>query len=290
MSRADDLPTLPLPQLPLRAPDSHKGDFGRALLIGGSRGMSGAIALAGMATLRSGAGLVKLAVPASCLEVVSSFEPSYMTVPLPCDNAGRISAGAKEVLTDLMPVATCVACGPGLGRSAEVEELVHWLAQTASCPVVFDADALSAIAARGAALSAAPATRILTPHPGEFRRLIGDATGTLMISEMRTRAIALAQATHSVVVLKGHRTLITDGDRVTYNTTGNPGMATGGSGDVLTGVVTALVCQGLPAFEAAHLGVHIHGLAGDLAAVELGQVSLIASDLVQFLPRAFHRC
>ena len=283
------LPTLPLAQLPARRPESHKGDFGRALLVGGSRGMSGAIALAGIAALRGGAGLVKLAVPDVCLDVVASFEPSYMTAPLPSDNAGRIALSAKEVIAQLSDEATCLACGPGLGRSDELTELVGGLYETATQPIVFDADALNALSSRDRGLLSADGPRILTPHPGEFRRLIGDEGPEFSIESLRDRAIRMAGEHGVVMVLKGHRTLITDGSRVTYNATGNPGMATGGSGDGLTGLITALVCQGLPPFEAAQLGVHLHGLAGDLAAEKLGQTSMIARDLADHLPEAFRR-
>ncbi|MBC8874350.1 MAG: NAD(P)H-hydrate dehydratase [Planctomycetes bacterium] len=283
------LPTLPLAQLPARRPESHKGDFGRALLVGGSRGMSGAIALAGIAALRGGAGLVKLAVPDVCLDVVASFEPSYMTAPLPSDNAGRIALSAKEVIAQLSDEATCLACGPGLGRSDELTELVGGLYETATQPIVFDADALNALSSRDRGLLSADGPRILTPHPGEFRRLIGDEDSEFSIESLRDRSIRMAAEHGVVMVLKDHRTLITDGNRVTYNKTGNPGMATGGSGDVLTGLITALVCQGLPPFEAAQLGVHLHGLAGDLAAERLGQTSMIAKDLADHLPEAFYR-
>ena len=283
------LPVLPLPRLPPRRADAHKGDFGRALLVGGSRGMSGAIALAGMAALRSGAGLVTLAVPDACLETVASFEPSYMTAPLACDEAGRIRREAEEPITRLAGVADCVACGPGLSRSPPLTELVARLYETLPQPLVLDADGLNALAARNQESPAAAAPRILTPHPGEFRRLAGDATSGASREELDSQAIELAARRRWVLVLKGHRTLVTDGRRVTYNNTGNPGMATGGSGDVLTGVITALVCQGLAAFEAAQLGVHVHGLAGDLAADQLGQVSLTARDLIAWLPSAFQR-
>ena len=274
-----------LPRLARRAADSHKGDFGRALVVGGSRGMSGAIAMAGMATLRGGAGLVKLAVPDVCLETVASFEPSYMTLPLPCDRAGRIAAAAKESINELAPDFTCIACGPGLGRSDELTELVAWMYRSLEQPVVFDADALNALAAHARRLADPAGPRIITPHPGEFRRLISD--GKPALGELPARAVELAAQHKIIVVLKGHRTLITDGHREARNNTGNPGMATGGSGDVLTGLITALVCQGLAPFEAAQLAVYIHGLAGDLAAEQVGQVSLIASDLLRYLPAAF---
>jgi len=275
---------LPLPHLPPRPPESHKGDFGLALVVGGSRGMAGAVALAGMAALRGGAGLVRLAVPEVCLETVASFEPSYMTVPLPCDRAGRISWRARGEIVELAETADAVACGPGLGRSAGLEALVSDLYARLGNPMVVDADGLNALSARREVLGSPGGARILTPHPGEFARLMG--RDRVAAHEREPAAVELAGHCGVVVVLKGHRTLITDGRQRATNTTGNPGMATGGSGDVLTGLVTALVCQGLAPFEAARLGVFLHGLAGDLAAAELGQQAMIASDLIRFLPAA----
>lgn len=271
-----------LPNLPPRPRDAHKGIFGTAILIGGSRGMSGAVALAGMAALRGGAGLVRLAVPDACLDVVASFEPSYMTTPLRCDAQGRIAATYDEVI-ERAESATCLACGPGLGRSAELDTLVGRLYREVAKPMLFDADALNALAAQSEGLAQPGGPRILTPHPGEFARLLGRK---LEGDAREAAAVEMAARCGVVIVLKGHKTLTTDGRRCYRNTTGNPGMATGGSGDVLTGLVTALWCQGLEAFDAARLGVYLHGLSGDLAAAELGEPSLIARDLVRFLPHA----
>ncbi len=245
--------------------------------------MSGAIALAGMATLRGGAGLVSLAVPADCLNTVAGFEPSYMTIPLPNDQDGRIIQAAQGTLEQLASTATCLACGPGLGRSAALTELVSWLHVSRTKPIVFDADALNALATRPDILKNPGGPRVLTPHPGEFRRLTG---GTSDSQATAQDASEFALATKSVVVLKGHRTVITDGTAMHTNTTGNPGMATGGSGDVLTGVITAFLCQGLTPLDAARLAAHVHGRAGDLAAAETGEVSLIARDLIRHLPAA----
>lgn len=276
-----------LPRLPPRQPDAHKGDFGLALIVGGSRGMAGAAALAGMAALRGGAGLVRLAVPETVLDTVAGFEPSYMTIPLPADAAGRLTAGAFDRIAELAEQATVVACGPGLGRSLDLDQLVARLYEEIAKPMVFDADALNALAAEPDVLVRPGGPRILTPHPGEFARLIGRK----LEAELRhDAAVQLAARCGIVVVLKGHRTLVTDGRREAINTTGNPGMATGGTGDVLTGLITALACQRLEPFDAARLGVHLHGLAGDLAAEELGQVSMLASDLIQYLPEAFLEC
>jgi ADP-dependent NAD(P)H-hydrate dehydratase len=276
-----------MPHVAPRQPDSHKGDFGRALLIGGSQGMAGAIALSGMASLRSGAGLVKLATPAVCQPIVAAFEPSIMTIGLPGDSQGRIAGSARAMIAEAAAEATTVACGPGLGRSHELVELVGWLYQALKQPLVVDADGLNALAQQPDVLSKAGGPRILTPHPGEFARLVG--LETIQPNERESRARELAVRTGAIVVLKGHRTVITDGKQLSLNPTGNPGMATGGTGDVLTGVITALVCQRLPPYDAARLGAYVHGLAGDLAAADFGQISLMASDLIAYLPKAWQQ-
>jgi NAD(P)H-hydrate epimerase len=273
-----------LPHLPPRAADSHKGDFGRVLLIGGSRAMPGSVSLSGMAALRSGAGLVTLAVPAACHSIVAGFEPSYMAASMAADSEGRLNATALPEIRKLIERATVIAIGHGLGQSADVTELVTTLFREVSAPMVVDADGLNALAARRDALADHAGPRVLTPHPGEFARLTG-ASGP---PKARIgAATALAAQASIVVLLKGQGTVIADGARHVINSTGNPGMATGGTGDVLTGIIAALLAQGLAPFEAAQLGAHIHGLAGDLAAAELGEVSLIASDLIRFLPKAF---
>jgi NAD(P)H-hydrate epimerase len=275
----------PTIELPRRQPDAHKGHFGLALIVGGSRGMSGAVALAGMAALRAGAGLVRLAVPDSVLDTVAGLEPSYMTLPLPADAGGRISLTARETIVQATSTATTVGLGPGIGRSLGLDALVGWLYANLPQPMVVDADGLNALAARPNVLSHPGGPRILTPHPGEFSRLVGGKR--VPIEQREAAARDLASRAGAVVVLKGHRTCVTDGKRSEINHTGNPGMATGGSGDVLTGLIVALVCQGLTPFDAARLGVHLHGLAGDLAAEQTGLEGLIASDLVRFLPAAF---
>ena len=213
-----------------------------------------------------------------------------MTAPLPCDENGRIALSAKASLAEQADRSTCMACGPGLGRSEQIDLLVPWLYQWAIQPTVLDADALNDLAAGGDdALLHPGGPRILTPHEGEFRRLLGQQQREAPSEQLPELAQDMAKRCGVVVVLKGHHTLITDGQSTVFNQTGNPGMATGGSGDVLTGVISALICQGLEPFPAAQLGAHIHGLAGDLAAEELGQVSLIASDLIRFLPAAFRQ-
>jgi NAD(P)H-hydrate epimerase len=293
MPSLEDISQTQLPQLPPRRADSYKGDYGRALVVGGSRGMSGAIALAGRAALRSGAGLVTLAVPQSVQDAVASFEPSYMTQALADENGQIARSAVGEVLSF---EATAVALGPGLGRSDALTQFVAGVYRSSVRPIVVDADALYALAALPELRIKPAATRILTPHPGEFARLTGKSYDPSRRVEAAVEFISNLSNTASpdeskapcvVLVLKGHETLVTDGTRVHINQTGNPGMATGGSGDVLTGVITGLLCQGLTPFNSARLGVHVHGLAGDLAASELGQVSLIASDLIDYLPHAF---
>jgi NAD(P)H-hydrate epimerase len=281
-SRNADVPD-DLPRLPPRRPESHKGDYGRCLVIGGSTGMAGAVSLCGMAVLRSGAGLVRLAIPKSCAATVAGFEPSYMTVPLPEDASGRISAGAADAIFEAAKTASHLAVGPGLGRSAELDALVVRLYHELPQPAVFDADALNALAEHPYVLKTPGGPRVLTPHPGEYVRLNG---GRKLDSREAYQADAQSPAARwrAVVVLKGHRTFVTDGERSYINNTGNPGMATGGTGDVLTGVIAGLMCQGLNAYDAARLGVYVHGRAGDLAAADFGHLSLIASDLLRYLP------
>lgn len=271
-----------LPRLAKRSPQSHKGTFGRALLIGGSRGMSGSIALSGIAALKSGAGLVKIATPEVCLDTVASFDPCLMTLPLECDEHGRISTCALEHIQQYADEATCVAVGPGMGRSEGLNKLVGWLYRILRQPLVIDADALNALAATPNGLSHPGGPRILTPHPGEFARLQKTVGNSIAPQQ-------LASDNGVVVVLKGHQTLVTDGQNAFHNTTGNPGMATGGSGDVLTGVITALICQGLKPWDAARLGVFAHGLAGDLASETQGEVGVTASDIAHYLPAAWRK-
>ncbi|MCG8449391.1 MAG: NAD(P)H-hydrate dehydratase [Pirellulales bacterium] len=279
----------PLPILPPRAADSHKGTYGRVLVIGGSRNMAGAPALTGRAALRSGAGLVTLVVPRSIHAVVASFEPSYMTIGLgTADDDALLARQDGEILT-IADSMTAVALGPGLGTAAGTVELVADLYENLSQPLIVDADALNALAQHEDSLQSAAGPRILTPHPGEMQRL----TGKPCAPELPARAEQAAQlcredtTAQTIVVLKGHQTIVTDGQQYALHSTGNPGMATGGTGDCLTGIITALVAQGMSCWEAARLGVHVHGAAGDLAAAELGQVALIASDLVDYLPSAF---
>lgn len=275
-------------ELPARPVEGNKGTFGRALILAGSVGMSGAAALAGMAALRGGAGLVTVAVPAPIQPIVAGFEPSYMTLALPATAAGQFSRLAVSSLEHLVPHASAVACGPGWGQSAELAEILGWLIQNARQPLVIDADGLNLLSKSPDMLGRSAGPRILTPHPGEFARLIDSDVSTVRLQRVDL-AVEFAAQHRVVVLLKGAGTVITDGRRVAVNTTGNSGMGTGGTGDVLTGLITALLGQGLEPFAAARLGAHLHGLAGDLAAAELSQPALIASDLPRYFGPAWRQ-
>jgi NAD(P)H-hydrate epimerase len=276
------------PILPQRPRDSHKGRFGQVLVVAGSRGMAGAAALCGASALRSGAGLVRIACPAEIQTTVAGFEPSYMTYPLPSDEHGLIQlVAAQPVLERLIAPADVIAVGPGLGQSEDIRGLLRFLITGSSKPLIIDADGLNTLVGQTELLSSLSRPVVLTPHPGEFARLSGTKSADVQADRIRQAASLAALAAPLVVVLKGAGTVVTDGGRYFINTTGNPGMATGGAGDVLTGVIAALVGQTLPAFEAAQLGVFIHGLAGDVARDQNGEIGLIAGDILDALPDAF---
>lgn len=276
-----------LPRWRQRPVDAHKGTLGHVLVVAGSRGMSGAAVLCGTAALRGGAGTVQIAVPEPIQATVAVGQVCATTAGLPATEQGQFAPQAVEPLIRLAANADVLAIGPGLGRGRIVQHIVSRLVESVSCPIVLDADALNALAPIAADWRVGcPA--VLTPHPGEFARLVGGDTSSVQ-QRRQEWAIRFAADHQVVLVLKGYRTLVTDGRRLYVNRTGNAGMATGGSGDVLTGLIAALIGQGMPLFEAAQLGTHLHGLAGDLARDELGEPSLIASDLLAYLPRAFLR-
>ena len=288
-------PVRSLPELPARRREAHKGDFGRVLVVGGSRGMVGAPALAANAALRGGAGLVTVAVPEPVQLTVASLCPCATSVPLSCVASGRLAQRAVREVLASADAADVLAVGPGMGVSPPAAAVVRAVLGQ-SKPVVLDADGLNNLRT----LEGWPGLRrcplVLTPHPGEFARLTGRTVERIQADRRRAAAAAAAEWAGAapagaglVVVLKGAGTVVTDGRRVFVNGTGNPGMATGGSGDVLTGLVAALVGQGMAPFEAACLGVHLHGLAGDVAAERLGEASVIATDLIDHLPAAFRR-
>src|SRR3954447_571563 len=233
-----------IPALPPRPADSHKGLYGTVLVIAGGRGMAGAAALVGASALRSGAGLVRVASPAEVQPTVATFEPSYMTYPLENDEDGRIKLKpARKAIARLLEQADVLAIGPGLGQSGDIRDLVHWVVEEVKVPTVLDADALNALAGQTQVLADLRRPVVITPHPGEFARLTGRSVAEIQ-DDRESHAIALAQPDHLIVVLKGANTIVTDGARVFVNSTGNPGMAKGGSGDILTGVIAALIAQG----------------------------------------------
>jgi ADP-dependent NAD(P)H-hydrate dehydratase len=276
-----------LPRLPPRPKDGHKGTFGHVLVVAGSRGMSGAAVLCGTASLRGGAGTVQVATPADIQPIVATSQPCVTTAGLPGTPTGQIAAHALPELLGLAKRADSLAIGPGLGAGAAVGWVIRGLLERTSVPLVLDADGLNALAPlKKDALIRPDKPTVLTPHPGEFARLIGKTTAEVQ-RERETLALGFAGEQRAVLVLKGANTLVTDGRRLYVNRTGNPGMATGGSGDVLTGLIAALLGQKLEPFGAAQLGVYLHGLAGDLARDELGEEGLIATDLLHWLPQAF---
>jgi NAD(P)H-hydrate epimerase len=275
-----------LPKAPARPSDAHKGTFGSVLVLAGSRGMSGAACLAGLGSLRGGSGLTTVGVPREIQPIVSAVEPSYLTIALEQDPAGRLSGAARRELDELLDRYDALAFGSGWGRSAGVSEIARWLYLSAELPAVVDADGLNALAEMREVLAQAPAPRVLTPHPGEFARLIDSDIPTVQANR-ESLASDFARENRVVLVLKGAGTIVADGERLYTNTTGNSGMATGGSGDVLTGLTAALLAQKMPPFEAAQLAVYLHGLAGDIAAAEMSQPGLIASDLAHYLTSAW---
>jgi NAD(P)H-hydrate epimerase len=278
-----------IPKLKPRAKDAHKGDFGKVCIIAGSIGMSGAAALAGRAALRAGAGLVRVATPKSILPIVASIEPSFTTIPLAEDDAGRIAADAVNTILNLIPDNDCIAFGPGVGISQGVSSVLQRLLEQKGLRLIIDADGLNNLSKVNDWPDRTKADVVLTPHPGEMRRLWAGLFREPIPADRRQQAVQFANKTKAVVVLKGAGTVVTDGVKIYINKTGNPGMATGGTGDVLTGVIAALAGQGLNNFDAAVLGVYIHGLAGDIAAKKIGQISLIATDVIESLGEAFKK-
>jgi ADP-dependent NAD(P)H-hydrate dehydratase len=287
MADADVIPVNELPRLPRRAADAHKGTFGRVLVVAGSKGMSGAAVLTGRAALRAGAGLVQVATPAAVQPEVAAAYPAYTTFPIRQHADESFAEGAAADVLDLAKAADGVAVGPGLGRWPDVGGLVRrLLGELPQTSVVVDADGLNVLAPLAEDFSGRPVRPVLTPHPGEFARLTGKSLPASPDERLR-QAVGFAARFGVVLLLKGSGTLVTDGIRAYRNSTGNPGMATGGSGDVLTGVIAALAGQGFAPFEAAVLGAWAHGRAGDLAAAALGQTALTAVDLLDHLPAAF---
>ncbi len=268
-----------LKNLPDRDSQAHKGDFGKILLLCGSKGFTGAAALSAMSALRSGAGLVFLGVPECiyAIEAIKLTEPIVFSLP---DENGTLSASASVQIKKCLDGKDAVLIGPGLGQSEGTLCAARTVLENFNGPVVLDADGINVIKAHKDIVRGRTSPTILTPHDCEFSRLYG------MLPENRMEdAAALATDLGAIVLLKGHDTVVTDGKTCFINKTGNPGMAVGGSGDVLAGIIVSLLGQGIPALEAAACGAWLHGAAGDICQKEIGQYGLLPSDIVKVLPR-----
>lgn len=265
--------------LPDRNVNAHKGNFGKVLMLCGSRGYTGAAALAAMGALRVGSGLVFLGVPECiyAIEAVKLTEP--IVFPLP-DQNGMFSVKAVPEIEKRLHQMDAVLIGPGMGRSHDCRELVNYILSTYQGTVILDADGINVIAKHKDVLRGRTGVTILTPHEGEFSRLSG-----MKVEERKRSAETLASELGIIVALKGHGTVITDGNTTYINETGNPGMAVGGSGDVLTGMITGLIGQGIEPLAATAASVWLHGKAGDLCAVRLGQYGMLPSDMLDMLPQ-----
>ena len=265
--------------LPDRDPWGHKGSFGKILLLCGSRGYTGAAYLSAMGAMRSGAGLAFLGVPESIygIEAVKLNEP--VVFPLP-DEGGKLSAQGIPDILERLPQMDAVLVGPGLGRSPGTFEVVKAVVQNAVCPVVLDADGINVLSGHKDIVRRRQYPTILTPHDGEFRRL-----GGVIGEDRMASAAALAEDLNCVLLLKGHETCITNGQTGYLNRTGNPGMAVGGSGDVLAGIIVSLLGQGISPLEAAACGAWLHGAAGDVCAAQFGQYGMLPTDMLQALLR-----
>ena len=272
-----------------RAPETHKGDVGRVFLLAGSVGLSGAAALCTMGALRVGAGLVTLGIPKSLHDPMVEKLTEAMLKVLPETKEGSLSVQGFPEIVSTIDAMDAVAIGPGLSQQPQTKELVRQLLPRITKPLVLDADGLNALADDVDVLKKRTLPLILTPHPGEMGRLIRQSADDVQRDRERT-AQEFAKKYRVVVVLKGHRAVVASYDGTTYvNDTGNPGMASGGCGDVLTGMIAGLLGQKLSLFDAAQLGVYLHGVAGDLAAAERGQIGLLASDLVDRIPQAIRQ-
>jgi ADP-dependent NAD(P)H-hydrate dehydratase / NAD(P)H-hydrate epimerase len=276
------------PLLGPRARDANKGSYGHVLVIGGSLGKAGAAAMAGFSALRAGAGLSTVATPKSALATVAAFHPELMTEPLAETEQGTISLRAVGHNLDALLERTTLAIGPGISRNSETATFVRTIVTRGDKAIVVDADALNAFEGTADLLSGRGRTVVITPHPGEMARLTGLSIPQIQANRLEV-ARSFAREHQLIVVLKGHRTLVAASDGTVWvNPTGNPGMATGGTGDILTGMVAGLIAQHPQhALEATALAVYLHGLAGDLASESVGENCMVATDVVRFLPQAF---
>lgn len=274
--------------LPTREVDVHKKACGRVLVVAGSIGMTGAASLTSLAALRSGAGLVTLGIPRSLNSILEKKVTEVMTVPLPETASASLSLEALDPIQELISSFDVLALGPGLSCEAETVSLVLKLVESVCLPLVLDADGLNALVGRVDILSKRSYPTVITPHPGELARLFGITAGEVQLDRLQF-ARRTAKEWGVVVVLKGARSIVGSSQGLVVSTTGNPGMATAGTGDVLTGLIAGLLSQGVEPFKAAVLGTYLHGLAGDIAVRELTEYCLIAGDLLDYLPVAFKK-
>ena len=290
--RANIIPIAEIPALPTRANDANKGSCGRVVVIGGSRGMAGAPCLAARAAYRAGAGLVLCAVPKPIWDIVATKLDEVQTRGVGTKDDDTFTEWSALELLKICDWSDVVVMGPGMSQHTGTGKAIHEVVAKCEKPMVLDADGLNAFGGGRAELLFASQQKndtrelVLTPHPGEMARLLNTSVDYVQ-GDRRQAVLACSDLTCAVVVLKGAETLVCDGRRLYANRTGNAGMATGGTGDVLSGIIGALMGQGMPAFESACLGVYLHGLAGDLVAAKRGMWSLIATDLIDELSAAF---
>ncbi|MBI4231873.1 NAD(P)H-hydrate dehydratase [Candidatus Peregrinibacteria bacterium] len=275
-----------LPKIPKRKRDTNKGDYGKVLVVAGSVGMAGAAYLAASGAHRAGAGLVYLATPKSIYNVLA--KKLFCTVIHPMPQTPRGALSNPIPILELTKKCGSAAIGPGISHNPKTAKVVRTLISKLLLPFVLDADGLNCISNNPSILRRAKAPIVITPHPGELSRLIKTSVNKIQRNRQAI-AIKTAKLYNVIVLLKGHNAIVTDGKNVYVNKTGNPGMATGGSGDILTGIIATFLAQGFSPFDSACLGAHIHGLAGDLACKKFGETSLIATDILNYLPDAFKR-
>ena len=284
-----------LPELNARKSNTHKGSYGRVLVLAGSPGFTGAAYLCSKAALRSGSGIVTLGVPESLNPVMEAKLTCVMTRPLSETKESTLSNKGKKEIMKLCESHDVVALGPGLSQQPETRELILWLIQNIDRNMVIDADGLNALSDKVEVLHKIKRQAVLTPHPGEMSHLAGLDSAKDVQKDRLNTASQFVQSIQKklnnerklTLVLKGDKTIVADSGKVYINRTGNPGMATAGTGDVLTGIIVSLIGQGYDVFDASQLGVYIHGLAGDIVANKKGELSMIASDIIEYLPDAF---
>ncbi|HDD64883.1 MAG TPA: NAD(P)H-hydrate dehydratase [Firmicutes bacterium] len=270
-----------------RKPESHKGDYGHLLILGGSPGLTGAVCLSAISALRSGCGLVTVGIPESLNPIIEVKLTEAMSLPLPETESHTFSLkGFEKVINFIEEKADGVVIGPGISLENETSKFVKEIVKNVEKPILIDADGLKIISSELKILKNKKIKPVLTPHPGEMRALTGKDINYIQKNREKC-AEEFAKEYGVVMVLKGHHTVVSDGEKIYINLTGNPGMATAGSGDVLSGIIGSLLVQKMEPFDAAKTGVYIHGLAGDFALKEKGEISLIASDIIEYIPHSF---